>query len=137
MKTRSILRQKDSVFHYHATRVVVLYQSQYGGAPPVNTDNKWFDFGSKYEDGSLNKVIDSLLTIRESIPDEYRATARCEISNDSEFDMTYATIHVSYDRPETPEETAARKAKDKQEANERERIERSMFERLKARFEGS
>lgn len=81
-----------------------------------------FNFGAIYEDGSLNAVIDSLIAIRESIPEPYRENARCEIDSESGYEGSHhATIEVRYSRPETPAETAEREA----EANrlaEQERI---------------
>lgn len=80
--------------------VKVVRQQQYDPGP--------FYFGG-YEDGSLDRVIECLVEIRGSIPEQYRKTAQCEIDAVSGYDDScYANIEISYSRPETPEETARR-----------------------------
>lgn len=84
-------------------------------------DDGPFEFGASYTDGTLNAVIESLDKIRDSIPREYRAKARCEIDSESGYEGShYASIEVSYVRPETDEEVVARVKIER----ERSRIER-------------
>ena len=109
------------------TRVVVLSQERY--------DAGAFNFGASYDDGTLDAVIASLAAIRDSIPEEYRAAARCGIDSTSGYeDSHYATIEVSYDRPATDEEIAAVVAREQASAAAVQAKELADFERLKAKF---
>ena len=117
----------DTLERFKRTVRVVL-QEQYDGGP--------FDFGESYEDGSLNRVIDSLLAIRESIPAEHRASARCQIDSVGSYEGShYARIEVNYARPETDEEWAERRTRDISEAQAERQREMAEYERLKAKFE--
>lgn len=106
--------------------VKVLYQDQYGSGP--------FDFGSEYTDGSLDRVIASLQRIRDSIPEEYRKIARCEIEAISRYESAYASIAVNYPRLETDEELTARLAAADARAAEIRTRELAELERLKAKY---
>ncbi len=82
------------------TTVGVLSQEQYDKGP--------FHFGESYNDGSLDRVIEALNAIRDSIPEEYRAVARCEISSLSGYEGSHcANIDVKYSRPATGDEITA------------------------------
>jgi hypothetical protein len=109
------------------TEVTVVRQEQYDKGP--------FCFGNLYDEGTLNAVIKSLLDIRESIPAEYRDVAQCQIDSSVEWDSSTAEITVSYERPETPEETEMRESQNRK--SERERIDKrkAEYERLKREFE--
>ena len=82
------------------TEVTVVSQEQYDEGP--------FDFGASYTNGTLDRVIQSLLDIRESIPAEFRADARCGVGSVAGYEDThYAQIEVCYQRPATADEIAA------------------------------
>lgn len=110
------------------TEVCAVSQEKYDSGP--------FCFGATYEDGTLDKVIDSLRAIRDAIPEAYRCAARCNITSVSSYeDSHYATISVSYVRPETEEE-AVRRA-DRAATLKRRELDaaRRTFSVLKARLE--
>ena len=73
-----------------------------------------------------------------SIPEEYRASAKVEIDSVSSYEnSSYATIKITYTRPETDAEWAGRVAEnDARERRQAER-ERKEFERLRAKFGSS
>src|SRR5581483_5199751 len=92
-----------------------------------------FNFGESYSDGSLAKVLKSLEAIRDSIPEPYRAKARCEIDSNSGYEGShYAHIEVTYERPETDEEWAKRKAELQERIAFHTAKKRQQLERLKA-----
>ena len=101
-------------------------------------DSGPFDFGDSYKDGTLNRVIESLLALRAQVPKEYRETARCGFGMRSQYDSSYVTIEVSYSRPETDAEWAARRANVEHRrqvyADQLAALERAEFDRLKAKF---
>jgi hypothetical protein len=71
----------------------------------------------------------------ENIPPEFLGTAKVEIGSVIEYDSDYATITISYTRPETDDEFAARRdLEDRQRSYETEQ-ERLEYERLKKKFE--
>lgn len=110
-------------------RVTVVSQEDHDGGP--------FDFGESYTRGSLLRVMRSLEAILGSIPVEYREAASCEITSRSGYEGDHnATIEVTYDRPETPDETARRVAKIEAERQQRIAQERATYEALKAKFGG-
>lgn len=92
------------------------------------------------EPGSLDKVIASLQAARDRAPPEYRDAVRCSIEIDHGFHDSGASLDadVWYTRMETPEEVAARIAKDKadREAYKRrqEADERRKLAALKAKY---
>lgn len=98
-------------------------------------DNSPFDFGNEYEHGSLDRVIASLVAIRESLPVEYRDSACCELSADAYYDSPTMRIEVSYQRPETPGEEQQRKLDERERAKRDDTQARAEYEKLKARFE--
>lgn len=113
------------------TQVTVVQQERYDAGP--------FDFGAIYEDGTLDNVIHSLMAIRDSIPEEYRADARCEIGSESGSESGYecshyASIEVRYYRPELPEETSRRLATEREMAEAEIAKARAQYEMLKAKF---
>jgi hypothetical protein len=44
----------------------------------------------------------------DTIPDEYRDTARIEVDSGSEYDVSFASLTISYERPETDAEETMR-----------------------------
>lgn len=106
--------------------VTVCDHGQYDGGP--------FEFGESYTDGSLNRVVESLLKIREMVPAEYRDKARCEISAYTSYDSSSASIQVQYERPATQEEADAEMAREQAHAKHAADKERAEFERLSKKF---
>lgn len=100
-------------------------QSEYGGGP--------FKF-----DGPLDEFIADLMQVREGIPEEYRASARCVISTEDDFDSRVASIEIRYHRAETDEEMATRQERErynaKLEAVAREAKERVLYDELKRKY---
>lgn len=80
------------------TKITVCHVEQYG-----------VEFPAKYN-STLHSVIEWLQAKLESIPAEYRYVAKCEIDTDTYYDSTFATINISYVRPQTEEEAAACRA---------------------------
>jgi hypothetical protein len=107
------------------TIVTVLHQRSYD-------DDGAFDFGSDSQDGSLDKVIESLIAVRDSVPPEYRASARCGFESD--YESSSVEISVSYQRPATNDEIEARRSQADFAAKAREWDERSTYARLKAKY---
>lgn len=98
-------------------------------------DDGPFCFGAGYEDGTLAAVIDSLTKIRDSIPKRYRAKARCEIDSESGYEGShYASINVSYDRPETDAEVIERLTIESERARIEQRKDRANLAALKAKL---
>lgn len=94
-----------------------------------------FNFGASYEDGTLAAIIKSLTEIRDSIPEEYRDKARCEIDSESGYEGShYAHIKVSYERPETDGEVVTRLQDEAVAAMLKEREERAKLAALQKKF---
>lgn len=74
---------------------------------------------------------------REEIPEEFMASAMIQIDSKISYGQSLATIKVSYDRPETPQEVAARQAKEQARMGEQERQERALLEALQRKYEGT
>lgn len=104
----------------------VIDQGQFDGGPVC--------FGGLYDDGSLDDVIGSFVAIRESIPEHYRETARCEIYSDIFYDSNHARVRINYMRPETDEEVVERLQQDDIAKMLKERTERAQLERLKEKY---
>lgn len=109
------------------TTVYVAHQEKHDGGP--------FCFGTSYQNGTLQKVIKSLLKIQASIPKEYRAKARCEIDSESGYEGShYASIEVSYERPETDAEVIRRVQTDAERTRLTMRREKAELENLKRKY---
>jgi hypothetical protein len=105
------------------TTVTVLNQERYGCE------------GGFVFDGKLDDVIGSLVKIREEIPEEYRASAECVIESESGYeDSHYATILVTYSRPETDDEVTKRLKSELIRNEQAEKEERAAFERLQKKY---
>ncbi len=89
-------------------RETVIEQTEY--------EDGLFHFGSDYDAGSLDAMINSLRAIRARIPEKYQKVACAIISGGDDR----ASISVHYFRPETAKEATARKTR---EAAERKRHE--------------
>lgn len=64
--------------------------------------------GFPYE-GSLDDLISTLASIRESIPKEFRKNATCEIGSESGYEGSHrASVVIEYWRPMTDDEREAR-----------------------------
>lgn len=108
------------------TRVVVADQEQYDGGP--------IDFGG-YSDGSLLRVIGALQVVLDSIPAEFRASARCEINSTGGYEGSHsAHVEVTYTRPETDEEVVARLEEQSIVAMMKEREGRAQLAQLQAKY---
>lgn len=108
------------------TKIAVASQEKYDSGP--------FEFGDG-EDGSLDKVIESLAAIRASIPPEYREIAECSIESRTSYeDSSYATIDIAYTRPATPQEISDETDRIAARTREKESADRALYEKLKARF---
>lgn len=92
------------------------------------------DVGPVPMDGPLDDLIRSLLAVRRSIPKEWRLTARCSIDGESEHGFAYPTIEITYSRPETDEEEAARYAEHSRRLNAAMNQEIAMYLRLKEKY---
>ena len=100
------------------------------------SDNGPFDFGENYGKGSLERVINSLLLIRDSIPEEYRADAYCAIDSASGYEGDHwPSIEIGYKRPATDDEIRCAKAAIEQRKQEELVNARQKYEALKRRFE--
>ncbi len=82
---------------------------------------------------SLVDTIARLQKILEDIPEEFRATARLNIR--AYGDYASASSSITFERPETDEELAARRSWLKSLDDESERRDRREFQRLKQKFE--
>lgn len=94
-----------------------------------------YDGGDFCFDGNLDDVLASLQAIRASIPEEYRASATCEIGSESGYEGShYASIEVNYSRPETDDEVRQRLMCAETDAFLRERKERAHLALLQKRY---
>ncbi len=98
-----------------------------------SSDGGKFCFGG-YEDGSLNRVIDSLLGTRQLIPAKFRKAARCEIRADQFYDSSYVEIEITYRRPANAQEIAERAKRREQDAEVEAARERHTYDALKAKY---
>lgn len=107
-------------------RITILSQEKYDGG--------MFCFGGGTE-GSLDAVMDSLKEIRESIPPEYRHLATCEIASIGGHEGShYATIEVTYDRPEIPQEARDRETRIRYGEMQAEAHELAVYIALRQKF---
>lgn len=100
---------------------VTIRQSQYDNDP------------IKIDGVRLNDCIDSLIAIRDAIPEDCRGEATIEIDNGYD---NYFFFEIKYERPATAKEIEENAKRLAASAAEQEALERAQFERLKARFEG-
>ena len=73
--------------------------------------------------------------LKDDIPEEYRPAAKVHIDAGMDYDQPYAICMVTYDRPETPEETRQREAKARLDSSRQEGYERTLYEKLRKKFE--
>jgi hypothetical protein len=100
-------------------------------------DSGPFNFGATYHDGTLDKVMTSLAKIRQSIPAVYRKTARCAIDSESGYEGShYASISVTYERPETDAEVVSRLQGESIDREVKAAEKRKAYAALKAEMEG-
>src|SRR5688500_1855932 len=88
-------------------------------------------FLSQYDPIPLLELIEQLKAIADSLPDAYQQSATAEIVGEG------GTLLIEYERPETDTELAKRLAEEKAEARADEEYNRSLYLRLKAKFEPS
>lgn len=90
----------------------------------------------KYEDDSLSSVIGWLAGLLESIPPEYRDSARVEVDSVGGYEGEHhSEFRVYYRRPETDVEMAKRLHAELREQSAREARERAIFENLRQKYE--
>lgn len=94
-----------------------------------------YDGGAFQFHGKLDAVIRSLEAIRKKVPEKYRKTARCKIESTGCYEGShYATIEVTYRRPETDKEVIERLRQAATAKMLCEREERQRLETLKAKY---
>lgn len=94
-----------------------------------------YDGGAFQFHGKLDAVIRSLEAIRKKAPEKYRKTARCKIESTGDYEGShYATIEVTYRRPETDKEVIERLRQAATAKMLCEREERQRLETLKAKY---
>lgn len=102
------------------TRVTVFSHERY--------DGEWMPEGLADAIAWLNDKL-------ESIPAEYRDSATIEIDSVSSWeDSHYASITITYTRPETDDEVCERVDRERRMAAHREAQERATYEALKRKF---
>lgn len=88
--------------------------------------------GDEEMEVGLVDMIERLQACLESVPREYRDSAKVRIWASGDYASAY--VEVNYTRPETDEEIAAKEEREKRYQLERERREREEFERLKKKY---
>lgn len=70
----------------------------------------------------------------ESVPSEYRHTAKIDIGSDTSYEVDHARIGISYTRPETDAEEAERERREqvKEEANRSKELQ--LLAQLQAKY---
>ncbi|SRR3954464_13882852 len=88
------------------------------------------------EEGSLDKVIDSFVKVREQIPLPFRNKAYCEIiSSGDSYGGSSIRIEIGYRRPARIEEIESHEAKVLKEQHHVKQRELETLARLKAKYE--
>lgn len=101
-------------------------------------DQQQYDHGPITMDGTLIEVTGSFNRALNSIPEEFRKNAYCEIDSVSSYEDThYAHILINYERPATEDEIAQAVQREKDMKLARERKEQAEYERLRAKFEAT
>lgn len=94
-------------------------------------DQEKYDEGPFHFEGTLADVIASLERIKQEIPAEYQEIATCEIDSNSGWeDSHYAHIEVTYERPETDQEVAARLHAERERARHELAAKKALHARL-------
>ena len=83
----------------------------------------------------LEDAIAFLQEKLEEIPQEFRPVADCDFDRNETYGSYYSTLEISYWRPETDKEWAARLAEHDQREAARAAQERATYLALKAKFE--
>jgi len=87
---------------------------------------------------NLMEAVEWLKSKLESVPEEFRHSAKIEIGSVGSWeDSHYATIEITYERPETDDEMRARDAHYKARREQVTADMKRQYEQLKAMFEGS
>lgn len=84
------------------------------------------------DDMALDAAIEKFTTALNSIPEEYRGTARVTLQTEYDSDDAFAEIY--YYRPETDAELQERKLASAEFRRNRDAKERRMYESLKKKF---
>lgn len=107
-------------------KVTLLNQSVYGNITPEGD----------YRSDSIPNLVDWLNEQLEEIPAEYRDSARVEIESVGGWEGEHhAEITITYERPETADEKAARHVRERARADEEERLAANRLADARARRE--
>lgn len=88
------------------------------------------------EEGSLDKVIDSFVKVRELIPSAFRSKAYCEIASlGDEYGSSDIKIEIGYRRPATIEEIETYQNQVLGEQQYKKQMELATLASLKAKYE--
>lgn len=106
-----------------------------GSVRIVVVNHERYEPGAFVFDGTLDDIIKALTTIRDSIPEEYRADATCTIDSESGWEGSHSpSIEIAYYRPETDEEVARRLQRRADGAAAKEADERRTLAQLSAKY---
>ncbi len=87
-----------------------------------------------YYSSSAADFIKLITDCISSMPAEYRDSARVDFEKEDEYGDTYCYLEISYDRPETDQEEAARIQQESAHYAANEARERQQFLALQAKF---
>jgi hypothetical protein len=104
------------------------------GVEVTVVDQSQYEDGVFVFDGKLDSVIASLLRIKATIPEEFRAVAEFEIESRSDYDSHRASVVVKYRRPATAEESAQWHSQRAADAARREAQERATLLALQSKY---
>lgn len=91
-------------------------------------------YDADFPSSNLVEFISEFKRHLESIPEEFRSGAVVEIDATSSYDSYYAQIEITYTRPETAAEEAARLGDETARAHFLEQREREMLRQLQAKY---
>jgi hypothetical protein len=109
-------------------KITVYEASVYGSAMPKKGDDR-------YQADGLEEFIRFLQTLYSKIPTEHVASAKIEIDSVGGYEGEHhAELSVHYERPETPQERAARIREWQAEDAAEEERERKQLAQLRAKY---
>lgn len=91
-------------------------------------------YDADFPSSNLVKFIAEIQRHLYSIPEEFRDEAVIDIGATSSYDSYYAQIEITYTRPETAAEEAARLGDETARAQFLEQREREMLRQLQAKY---
>lgn len=98
----------------------------------VRVDLDFEEFDDEMTLSSFIAHIERTMAVLNTVPDEYRDTIKIRVRG---YEDSYVTMYGEYVRDKTPEEFEQEQRKSEFEAQSKERQERLMLERLKAKYE--